>query len=449
MKRKQFTFLGLISTIVIALCMGLSGTAVAQKGGKGGEHGNGHGNGGGNGHGNGGGSAGKDERRAEGQQGGWQLQRQAPQVYRPQIQIQQPQYEVRQQKQAWKQERKQQEFERRAWQRSDVQANLPQRRQGPPPWAGVWTAPGQIRKRERQFAKEEIKAEPRSANDRADVRPPWRAPERVLRYSPTYRSNRPYSEETFVYPRTRRYASGYSADRYEAVPELTYSPNYFRDNYLPPVARNNSAAQNAPRPVIGGGTYYPPEPQNSQLGGLFGGSNWTEMLLGTVLEAFLGGRLNGREFAARPSYDSDYGSFVPRDRYESGEPMIEYGMNQYSGQRVIFSSPENIYDQGYDDELTRRAFNSGYEQGFLAGQAASNRGYDNAEYENPYFFDDAGYGYGAYSISLNRERRLLSEAYDRGYRDALGRNYAYDADNGGDVDLVSLMLSSALGMFDI
>lgn len=455
MKRKTCRLLSICSALVLMFCLGATG-ALAQKGGKGGGHGNGHGNG--NGRGNGWGNGGQPGPKME-RQGGWQGQRQMPQVQRqmpqanwPGVQAQ-PQYQMRQDKHAWKQQRKQERDVQRVWQQPQVMT--PQRRQGPPPWAGVWRAPGQIVKQQRREEKEYRKAVREENKRQRTEQRAWQNVQPEYQYRSPYRVQQPsYRTEYYRQAPSVQYSAPY---HYEA-PRAEYYPNYSPQQYRDPYRASQYSVPQyyAPLPIISGGEYYYPEQESGIFGNTFDGSNWTEMLLGTVLDAFLGGSLNGREIVARPSYDDYYGGeqayagYYPVQQY--GRPDMAYSNNGYSDQYyspVLFSYPTSLNDNEYIDELTRRAFNAGYEKGFLAGQAARNYGYRDADYENPYFYEDTGYGYGAYSISLNRERRLLSEGYDRGYQDALNRDNLYDAQNGGDVDLVSLLISSALGMFDI
>ena len=177
------------------------------------------------------------------------------------------------------------------------------------------------------------------------------------------------------------------------------------------------------------------------------------MLLGTVLDALTGGRINGRGIATQPrittitAATSRMMAIMPSKirsstaRHTTGIQIIPVGTGRYcSVIRIML-----IAMRFMSTSSRGRSYNSGYEEGFLAGQAARYNGYNESAYNDPYFSEDAGYGYGAYSICLNRQRRLLSDGYERGYQDALNRNNIYDAQNGGDVDLVSLMLSSASG----
>jgi hypothetical protein len=451
----------LISAALLVLALGVGTDTLAQKGGKGGGQGNGNGHGKGNGGGNGNGNGlgrGQGSPNA-GQPGGWQqVQRQAPprvvqpQVYRPQKQVYQPQYNVRQEKHAWKQERKVQKFEQRVWRQPQVAA---QQHQGPPAWSRVWTAPGQARKAEKQFAKQQRKEEKawvkyvkheRKAQARPNQPEIWRSVSSSVQYPNRYYQRRSYAQEYYAPPQAEYYAQPNYQYSYPA-PQVQYVPREYYSQYP---AYDYSDA------------YY----QTSDLGSvgdLFGGgSNWTELLLGTVLNAFLGGELGGREFYAQPSYDNYYGSSAPYNRYNGYQQYGSYydrsfgsydgsisNYSPYYGGHVLFDYEQGPYSGDYTDELVRRAYNSGYEQGYMAGQAARYNGYSGSAYEDPYFFENDGYGYGAYSISMNRQRRCLSEGYERGYLDALDRNDEYDSQFGGDVDLVSLMLSSVLGMFNV
>jgi hypothetical protein len=96
----------------------------------------------------------------------------------------------------------------------------------------------------------------------------------------------------------------------------------------------------------------------------------------------------------------------------------------------------------------------GYYQGFLEGQAASRRGWGDRYYNDPYAYysTDASYVdmyYDPYSTSMGDTRRVYSEGYEQGYRDALaGRTDLYRDFDGGNLDLVSLLVGSGLTLRD-
>jgi len=199
--------------------------------------------------------------------------------------------------------------------------------------------------------------------------------------------------------------------------------------------------------------------------------NWKDVLLRTVLSAFLGGQ--GSQYDRDAYYSREYQtiSYLP---YRNGGP-------QYYGQQPLYSTytygyPEydddsdaygyDPYGRSYDDysgidpilmnisgsgsgtylnELLGRAVASGYQQGLADGLYARKQGWNDQYYRDPYSYENNNYAYGSCSTSLAENRQLLSSGYELGYRDALNeRDAGYYQEGSQGVDLVSLLLSNVL-----
>jgi hypothetical protein len=216
---------------------------------------------------------------------------------------------------------------------------------------------------------------------------------------------------------------------------------------------------------------------------LYDGGDWKEVLLRTVISAFLsngsdeyfGGLYspyayspyNYAAYEEYPYYTQAYGPVVvPQysaydyspyyggyayDPYSNVLSPAGYGGDQ--GELTQIADYVDLYTGGLGSELLARALGTGYYQGLLEGRYARRNGYAEDTYYDPYAY--YGYqdqtisyaSYEPYSTSLGDCRRMFSEGYELGYQDALeNRRSFYDQADEGDVDLVSLLIGSALSL---
>lgn len=437
--------------MVLVLTLGAGMNTFAQKGG----HGN-HGGGNGNGKGNGGGWGGPPQGSAP--QGGpppgrgWRKNEQPqpqpqqvpawanrparqpeyqPRVYQPQVVIPQSRGGWNQSKQEWKQERKAAKMEQREWRQApQVMVEQP-RRQGPPPWAGVWTAPGQLKKAERLADRQQ----------------------RVESYD--YGSERRGEHRT--YRQDRQYVAPVESYRYYAQPQppVTYYEGPTYESYQVPRYYGSSINQYSPGgyyggsvPVIGyfptyggdnlfGGENYYYQPESYSLSDPFlGGVNWKDFLLSTVVNVLFGGRgddqLFGRSglplqslgglFGADPG---DFGGYSPAGYAES---PYEYG---------------DPFADGYGREI----YDAGYDRGVETGRQAILSGEDLTSLNDPYVLDQAGFGYGASALNFD-QRRTLNQGFAQGYQDAISNADELAANDGGQIDWTSAIVGGLLSLFN-
>ena len=200
------------------------------------------------------------------------------------------------------------------------------------------------------------------------------------------------------------------------------------------------------------------------------GSNWKLQLLRSVLSSVIGNRLGSNNYYApqqyepyynrapynqpvyynnAPQYNNNYGEpysdtyqpigyYNDAQRYGGGSNLsgllnalpIGQLLGQYAGDGIVGGLLTNFLAQGYD-------------QGFLAGQAARENGYGDRYYQDPYVTEQGIYD--PYSVSMGENRQLLSEGYGLGYQDALNGQTEYNPQSDGNVDLVSLLLNNVLG----
>lgn len=457
--------------LMIALSGGVAfgqgkGGGKGNKGGGGGKpekQGNGNGGGGGNGMGRGSGG---------GRHGGFLQQRQEqPRFERPQpverqqrIQVYQnpnagrPQYRQERDYSAdWKQQRKaqKQEFkqERREARQPQYQArpqiivpryeNRQANRGNRRSWEGL--PPGQYRKQANMERRDDRKAAKSYEKDlkrqakiyRDDDRREYQQRVQYVQNAPVFWQQFTQTQSRQYYDRNRYYENDRSRYIYDGRNDnnYDYNNNYYNDGY----------------------------------DGYDSGVSWKQQLLSTVLTQFLGGGFGGLGNA----YDENYGYGYDQQQYGYNSPNYynaqyggyqgqqgysdynyggydDNGYNNYDPNSFINAIPYagliDQYSGGFATDMIRQSLGMGYDEGYYAGQYARTNGTADDYYYDPYSYPNGSYDAG--SISLAERRRILSEGYELGYQDALyGRNQNdYDPQSEGDVDLVSLLLSSVLKM---
>ncbi len=273
-----------------------------------------------------------------------------------------------------------------------------------------------------------------------------------------YRQSEPYAQRYYYNPRPEVwFGDDYSDfDRYSRY--TVYSPSY---------------------PAYDSGYYdYPISSPYSYNDDVFGGFendgfDWKSLLFRSVISAFFSNDDNVGYFDPYPQYassydDSGYDGYIPQYSYQAPyytfgsaptyayyEPAAYYGYDQYADatipveyipeQALPMTDMVDIYSGGFGGEFIQRALGTGYYQGLLEGQMAREQGWDDQYYNDPYLYQQAMYD--PYSSSMGSCRRYMSEGYEMGFQDALAGRDEFDlSDSGGDIDLVSLLLGSALSL---
>jgi hypothetical protein len=188
-----------------------------------------------------------------------------------------------------------------------------------------------------------------------------------------------------------------------------------------------------------------------------------------LISAFFSNGDNVGYYDYTPQYTADYGNgyygYIPEYTYAPPyytfgyaptyayyEPASYYGYDLYNYEGIPYDYVDysslpyddinQIYSGGLVSELIQRSLGTGYYQGLLEGQLARERGWGDRYYNDPYLYEQTMYD--PYSSSLGDCRRYLSEGYELGYEDALRGQDDFDIAGNGDVDLVSLLVGSAL-----
>ncbi|MFN2411915.1 MAG: hypothetical protein ABR535_02515 [Pyrinomonadaceae bacterium] len=200
------------------------------------------------------------------------------------------------------------------------------------------------------------------------------------------------------------------------------------------------------------------------------GGDWKQQILRMVIGAFMGGGTD-RGYLANPYTSYAYGPYT-ENAYDYAPLYSNYSNRRYAGdayQTVSYGYDPNLnvidptpfdgmlsvlpygdtidlYSGGLAAELIQRALGTGYYQGLLEGQVARKRGWNDRYYNDPYaYYDGEQMMFDPYSSSIGDCRRMYSEGYELGYQDALaGRADDYEQLDGGNVDLVSMLIGSVL-----
>jgi hypothetical protein len=105
---------------------------------------------------------------------------------------------------------------------------------------------------------------------------------------------------------------------------------------------------------------------------------------------------------------------------------LDYGVPDYRYYRN-----GSYYDVNqYGADLLQRAVNDGYEEGFRAGMADRQDGWQ-YDPDNCDAFQDATYGYDGYYVDLEEYQYYFREGFRRGYEDGYYGRYQYGTYSNG------------------
>lgn len=173
--------------------------------------------------------------------------------------------------------------------------------------------------------------------------------------------------------------------------------------------------------------------------------------------AYYGGRDRYREqyyipdvsyiYAPQPRYVQPVYSTYYAPQYDVYQPYQQYDDGYYGGgsslQNVLAVLPigelvSQVAGDSFVGEMISGFLTQGYDQGYNVGEYARSNGYSDYQPMSP------AYSYaGSYSTSIAENRRIYSEGYEQGYRDAMERrDYELSVDQSP--DLVSLLVGNVL-----
>ncbi len=141
-------------------------------------------------------------------------------------------------------------------------------------------------------------------------------------------------------------------------------------------------------------------------------------------------RLHEQNLRFRNERDYDY----DRDPYFSTAPNWRY----LRGGRYYKTNE-------YGADVLRQAVNSGYAEGFQAGQADQEDGWRSSARDS-YAYQDATFGYRGYYVDASEYRHYFREGFRRGYDDGYDHGSRYGSYADGQYSVLGEVLSEILNL---
>ncbi len=102
----------------------------------------------------------------------------------------------------------------------------------------------------------------------------------------------------------------------------------------------------------------------------------------------------------------------------------------------------------YGADSLRRAVNSGYQEGFRAGQADRQDGW-RSSYQDSYAYQDANYGYNGRYVQQDEYNYYFREGFQRGYEDGFNSRNQYGNYSNGRYSILNTILGGILNLQSI
>ncbi len=236
--------------------------------------------------------------------------------------------------------------------------------------------------------------------------------------------------------------------------QSVYNRNQY-DGYSAPAygydQNNNYQEQSA----YNGGTSWKSQILPMLIASIFGGGGFDERGGGYPVQGYYGSPTtrNGYDYNNRqPAYSqssvySPYSYEPSYNNYGSNDPDA-YDQQGFDTGSLLNSLPIAEIIERYTGEnefvsgLIGSFLTQGYDHGRVAGEVARQNGYTEAQYHDPYTYENGAYD--PHSVSLGENRRYLSEGYEQGYRDALAGNENYERPMSSGSDLIGVLLNSMI-----
>jgi hypothetical protein len=119
----------------------------------------------------------------------------------------------------------------------------------------------------------------------------------------------------------------------------------------------------------------------------------------------------------------------------------------YAPANYRYSYGGNSYQTNqYGADLLRQAVNSGYQQGYPAGQADRQDGWRTGGYQKSYAYMDGDFGYNGYYVNRGEYQHYFREGFRRGYEDGYNSRMQYGSGSGDDMSILAGVLSQILNL---
>jgi hypothetical protein len=120
---------------------------------------------------------------------------------------------------------------------------------------------------------------------------------------------------------------------------------------------------------------------------------------------------------------------------------VDYGVPNYR-----YSRNGSYYDVNqYGANMLQQAINAGYQEGFLAGQADRQDGWQN-DPESCDAYSDATYGYDSYYVDMAEYQYYFREGFRRGYEDGYYGRSQYGTYSDGKYAILGQVLNVILNL---
>ena len=139
-------------------------------------------------------------------------------------------------------------------------------------------------------------------------------------------------------------------------------------------------------------------------------------------------------------------------RLRQQEQALQTSHN-YNTDPYFYAAPIYFYDRGgirYETneagaQKLRAAINSGYSQGFRAGQA-DKQDHWTSGYRDSYAYQDANYGYDGYYGDQDSYNYYFREGFSRGYEDGYNKQTQYGNSANGNSTILGSIISTILSL---
>jgi type II secretory pathway pseudopilin PulG len=128
-------------------------------------------------------------------------------------------------------------------------------------------------------------------------------------------------------------------------------------------------------------------------------------------------------------------------RIERQQRQAQKQQRQY--ERRMYRVYGNYQTDDRGVQILRQAVNSGYQQGFYAGQ--SGRRSRNSSYNNLSAYRNGNYGYNSY-VNSSTYRYYFQQGFQRGYEDGYNSRYQYGYRSNGGLNILGNILSGILNI---
>ena len=126
--------------------------------------------------------------------------------------------------------------------------------------------------------------------------------------------------------------------------------------------------------------------------------------------------------------------------------LQSWSYNDYGPNNYRYYRGGSYYETNrYGAEMLRQAVNNGYEEGFRAGQADREDGWQFTSF-HAIGYQDSSYGYDSYNVDLSEYQYYFREGFRRGYEDGYYSRSQYGQYSNGSANILGTILQTILSL---